>query len=169
MTKPWPVPDLDPAAPVDTTARAMLAVRAGELLSYDTVFADGKAVAALHNARIAAKRLRYTLELVPEVFGEDGEAVLAEVKALQEDLGVIHDRDVLIATIERRLGTLIEEHDAETDAVRASLETLLSRIQKERRALHRTVAAHWKRLASGDFRARLERLAGDQPIPDAPA
>lgn len=167
MTKPWPVPDFDPAAPADVTARAVLAVRAGELLSYDPVFADAKAVAALHNARIAAKRLRYTLELMPEVFGEDGDAALAEVQALQEDLGIIHDRDVLIATIERRLGTLIDEHGEDTDAVRASLETLLARVQQERQARQRAVAAQWKRIASGDFRARLQRLAGDHPIPDA--
>lgn len=168
MTKPWPVPDIDPDASVVTTARAILAVRAGELFSYDAVFPDAKAVAALHNARIAAKRLRYTLELFPEVFGEDGEAVLADMKALQEDLGIVHDRDVLIASIERRLGTLIDEHEAGTDAVRASLEIVLARVQKERRTRHRAVAAQWKRLAGGDFRTRLERLVGDRAIPTAP-
>jgi CHAD domain-containing protein len=168
MTKPWPVPDLDPDASVATTARAILAVRAGELFSYDAVFPDANAVAALHNARIAAKRLRYTLELFPEVFGEDGDAVLADVKALQEDLGIVHDRDVLIATIERRLGALIDEHEAGTDAVRTSLEIVLARIQQERRTRHRAVADQWKRLAGGDFRTRLERLVGDHAIPTAP-
>ncbi|MGB3328766.1 MAG: CHAD domain-containing protein [Thermomicrobiales bacterium] len=164
MTKPWPIPDFDPHAPVPDTARAILAVRAAELFSFDAIFPDAAAVAALHNARIAAKRLRYTLELFPEVFGADGEAVLAEMRTLQEDLGIVHDRDVLIATIDLALGELIQVHDADTDAIRTSLETVLRRVQQERDERHLDVAAQWQRLAQGDFRDRLARLGGTDAI-----
>lgn len=160
MTKPWPVPNLDPGASVTVTARAILAVRAAELFSYDPVFPDPRAVTGLHNARIAAKRLRYTLELFPEVFGDEGEVMLEEIRALQDELGIVHDRDVLIATIEMSLGELIEERDPDVDAIRASLEEVLIRIQKDRKTRHRAVATQWKRLAKGDFRARLEQLSG---------
>ncbi|MGC4108284.1 MAG: CHAD domain-containing protein [Thermomicrobiales bacterium] len=165
MAKPWPVPDLDPQAPIAPNARAILAVRAGELLSYDAIFPDAKAIAALHNARIAAKRLRYTLELFPDVFGDDGDAALADVRALQEELGLVHDRDVMIATIQTRLGSLIEEHGANTDAIRASLEVVLARVTRDRKTQHRAVAAQWKRLMKGDFRDRLALLSGDHTIP----
>lgn len=164
MTRPWPIPDFDPHAPVAVAARAILAVRAAELLSFDAVFADEHAVAALHNARIAAKRLRYTLELFPEVFGEDGEAVLAAMRTLQEDLGIVHDRDVLIATIEQALGELILVHGADTDAIRISLETVHRRVQQERAERQRAVAGQWHRLAHGDFRDRLARLGGTDAI-----
>lgn len=160
MSKPWPVPELVPGASATVTARAILAVRAAELFSYDPVFADARAVTALHNARIAAKRLRYTLELFPDVFGDEGEALLEDIRALQDELGIVHDRDVLIATIESSLGELIEERDPDIDGIRASLEDVLSRVQRERKTRHRAVAARWKRLANGDFRARLERLGG---------
>lgn len=167
MAKPWPTADLDPAGSLTTNARAIIAVRAGELLSYDPVFPDPDAVSALHDARIAAKRLRYTLDLFAGRFGEDGAAVLAEVKALQEDLGAVHDRDVLIDTIERRL---FEWHDETDDAdLRGSLESLLGRIRRERATQHHDVATRWAQLMEAGFRDRLARLAGDRPIPTAPA
>ena len=51
----------------------------------------------LHNLRISAKRLRYTLELFRAVFGESGERQIERVKAIQEELGNLHDADVRIA------------------------------------------------------------------------
>lgn len=169
MAKPWPIPDLDPAGPLAANARAITAVRVGELLSYDAVFPDAEAVLALHDSRIAGKRLRYTLELLAGCFGDDGAIVLAEVKALQEDLGIVHDRDVLIATIEGRLHALGADQGDAATPLRESLESLLGRIREERAAQHHAVAMRWARLMEAGFRDRLVRLAGDNPIPTTPA
>ena len=59
------------------------------------------AIAELHQARIAGKRMRYTLELLGE---GDGAAVslVDECRGLQDELGSIHDRDVASRWLARR-------------------------------------------------------------------
>ncbi|MGC4192655.1 MAG: CHAD domain-containing protein [Thermomicrobiales bacterium] len=166
MNKPRSIVDSDPKAPVAANARAILAARTAELFSHDAAFTDPNAVAALHQARIAAKRLRYTLELFPAIFGDDGTAALADVRALQDALGIVHDRDVMIAAIHTRLGELISERGPETDAVRASLESILTRVRTDREARHRDAAARWRVLSHGKFRDRLTHLAGTSFLAD---
>ena len=53
----------------------------------------------MHDMRIAAKRLRYLLELVGFCFGEVGEEAQARARELQEVLGEIHDCDVMLERI----------------------------------------------------------------------
>ena len=59
--------------------------------------------------RIAAKRLRYVLEIAGFAFGEEGARAEAIVKDLQEVLGEIHDCDVLLPIVEAHLRRLREE------------------------------------------------------------
>ena len=58
-------------------------------------------IADLHQARIAGKRMRYTLEVLA---GGDGEArrLLDECRGLQDELGWINDRDVASRWLARR-------------------------------------------------------------------
>jgi len=63
--------------------------------------------------RISAKRLRYTLELFRAVFGEQGETAIDRVKAIQEELGNLHDADVRIALIQEELTSLASEQVCE--------------------------------------------------------
>ena len=51
-------------------------------------------VTTLHDLRIAAKWLRYTLEFVREALGSDAGPVIERVVALQDHLGWLHDADV---------------------------------------------------------------------------
>jgi CHAD domain-containing protein len=86
---------LDPAGPLDANARRIVAVRAGEVLELAGRAQDPCEVKALHDLRIAAKRVRYVLELVgPACVGPDADAIVKEVKGLQDLLGEIHDCDV---------------------------------------------------------------------------
>lgn len=115
MSKAWPVDNLDPDAPLDANARRILRVRVGEYYSYEPVVSNPLATVDLHNMRIAAKRLRYTLELFDEVFGADGKQQIDRVKAIQEALGNLHDLDVRIALISDELVELTRENVAELD------------------------------------------------------
>jgi hypothetical protein len=109
MSKVWPVQDLHPEESLERNARKILRVRVGEFYSYEPIIRDVDAVTDLHNMRIASKRLRYTLELFRAVFGEPGEHNIDRVKALQEELGQIHDGDVRIELIKRELVLLAGE------------------------------------------------------------
>jgi CHAD domain-containing protein len=115
MSKAWPVPGIDPAATLAENARQILAVRTAEYFSYAPIVDIPEAVEQLHALRIAAKRLRYTLELFRDVFTERGEFLIDQVKAVQEDLGEIHDHDVRLDLIAAELDSLDTESDADQD------------------------------------------------------
>jgi CHAD domain-containing protein len=115
MSKAWPVPGIDPAGTLAENARQILAVCTAEYFSYAPIVDIPEAVEQLHALRIAAKRLRYTLELFRDVFAERGEALIDQVKAVQEDLGEIHDHDVRLDLISAELERLDSESDEEPE------------------------------------------------------
>ncbi len=63
--------------------------------AYETVL-EGAQIETLHALRIDCKYLRYTLEFLREVLGPDGDAVIKEVKAMQDHLGDLNDAEVAI-------------------------------------------------------------------------
>lgn len=76
-------------------------------------------VEELHEMRIAAKRLRYALELFAEPLGEGTGPVLASVREFQEVVGEIHDADVRVALLRDYLHDRAVEQ-ADTLATRAT-------------------------------------------------
>lgn len=99
MTKAWPVDDVDPDKSLEYNARRILGVRMAEYFSYTRVVPLEHAIEPLHNLRISAKRLRYTLELFAVVFGDLGKVQISRIKAIQGELGELHDHDVRIELI----------------------------------------------------------------------
>lgn len=118
MSRAWPVPNLDASAPMSVNARKVLGVRIAELYSYEPAVSEVAWSHELHDMRIAAKRLRYTLELFAKQFGADGKAQIERVKAVQEALGDLHDRDVEIDMVGAELTSAMAD---EADRVRAEL------------------------------------------------
>jgi CHAD domain-containing protein len=153
MSKAWPVPGIDPAAPLSENAREILAVRTAEFFSYAPIIDMPEAVEQLHALRIAAKRLRYTLELFRDVFGQRGGALIDQVKAVQEDLGEIHDHDVRLDLIDAELDSLDGESDAERDEAvtanpRMGLNALAERERAARQERYDAFRARWHTDAS---------------------
>jgi CHAD domain-containing protein len=96
------VPDLNAELPLAIAARKIIAVRSAELFSFIPKALDERNAIALHDMRIAAKRLRYVLELVGFAIGPLGEEAQAFARDLQTVIGEVHDHDVLIARLEAR-------------------------------------------------------------------
>jgi triphosphatase len=115
-------------------------------------------VETLHELRIAAKWLRYTLEFVRETLQPDVELLVPRVVALQDHLGLMHDADVA-ASMAR---TFLVEHGADVDAMSAAvIGRYLASREREVARLRRTVGIPWRGLAGVTFRRRLGRaLAG---------
>ncbi len=186
MSKALPVPDLDPRATLADNARRILAVRIAEFYGYQPFVHQEFAIEQLHNLRIAAKRLRYTLELFRSVFGDSGETNIQRMKILQEDLGHIHDVDVRRELISHEIITLANEQLAEVNAQlavapasahrailtsalrpppddpRRGLYALLSKQAQERREHYRAFVSHWQEFAAAGMRADLVSLTWEQ-------
>jgi CHAD domain-containing protein len=114
---------------------------------------------AAHRLRIAAKKLRYTAELVRPGFPAAAERMLEALVPLQERLGDLHDTDVRIARLERlaRAGARRERRPA-----RATLAALRKERAREERSLRRELA-RWR-----DERIVRSLRRGIKPAP-APA
>ena len=80
-------------------ARRIVAVRTAELYAFVPEALGEHAVSAMHDMRIATKRLRYLLEMVGFCFGDVGEEARLRARELQDVLGEIHDCDVMLERI----------------------------------------------------------------------
>jgi hypothetical protein len=100
------VKGLDPDGALSDNARRIIEVRAREVHSFSPAVLDPSNVEALHDMRIAAKRLRYVLELTAPVFGEPAEQAAKRAKKLQDLLGEIHDCDETVPRVERHMARL---------------------------------------------------------------
>ena len=110
------VKGLDPEAPLADNAERIVRVRLDELTSFMPKAADPDEVVALHDMRIAAKRLRYILEVTGDVFGPYAANAVKMVKDLQDLLGDIHDCDVQLPEVAAFLEELVAEDVASAGA-----------------------------------------------------
>ena len=81
---------------IPPVAALRIGKRLSTLLSYEPWVLHPEAVAEHHATRIAAKKLRYTMEIYGSIYRNNLEKPLARVKKMQEILGDIHDCDVWI-------------------------------------------------------------------------
>jgi hypothetical protein len=113
--KAHPVKKLDPTRTLGENAARIVQVRLDEMLAFAPRALDGK-TKAQHDMRIAAKRLRYVLELTGFVFGKPADTARRRARDLQDILGEVHDCDVMLPRVRAHLEGL-QGRDA--DAVRA--------------------------------------------------
>lgn len=112
-------------------------------------------VTTLHDLRIAAKWLRYTLEFVREALGPDAGPAIEKVVALQDHLGWLHDADVA-AGLAR---SFLVEHAGDLDELQAAaIGRYLMDRERELARLRKTVGTPWRGVSSLAFRRSLGRL-----------
>ncbi len=104
------VKGLDSAGPLGDNAERIVRTRLAELTSFMPTAADPAEVVALHDMRIAAKRLRYVLEVTGPVFGPYAGTAVKRTKKLQDLLGEIHDCDVQLPEVAELGPAALQEH-----------------------------------------------------------
>jgi CHAD domain-containing protein len=123
-----------------------------KLLSFEPWVMHPEAVAEHHATRIAAKKLRYTMEIYGPVYRNGLKKYLARVKMIQEILGDIHDCDVWIDHITllllRERSLLRSSHKTKRpDTVTiASLKEVLKERESERKRRYQQFVRYWHAL-----------------------
>lgn len=105
MAKARPLTELDPHAPTGQNAREIARARLDEMYHWAAGVDDPYEVRGLHNLRIAAKRLRYTLEIFEDVLPSASQFIADELTQIQDELGAVHDEDVMISLLRLCLGS----------------------------------------------------------------
>ena len=142
---------LDPEGTLADNLERIVEVRLAELESFAPKALDPAEVEAAHDMRIAAKRLRYILELGTPALGEYAVTAAKRAKELQDILGEIHDCDVLLPQIEGRHG----------------LEQLVELTRARRAEEFERFLEFWERLGREGFHARLAFAIAERPQVEA--
>ncbi|MDY0170935.1 MAG: CHAD domain-containing protein [Thermoguttaceae bacterium] len=136
-----------------------------ELLGHEGGLADPSASAEHHAMRIAAKRLRYTIEIVKPVYDKSLDAMLKAVKRIQTLLGDIHDCDVwaerLDVFAERQRQRIIDRfgHEGPYARLAVGIRHLQDARAHDRKALFCELAGYWAELTRQGAWDELRRLA----------
>ncbi len=186
MARARTVHGLKPKGTVRANARKIVAVRTDEFFAFAPALADPTNVRELHDMRIAAKRLRYALELFADALGPDTTACIERIKEFQEIVGDIHDHDVHADILRAHLETLaaarartLADRAVQTDeeiesfkercrafvtddawvAEQAALAAALARTMRERRERHTDLVARWEQWSAAGLREQLDALS----------
>jgi len=133
--KARPVKKLDPTRSLGENAARIIRVRLEEMQSFAPKALAGKKEAQ-HDMRIAAKRLRYVLEVTGFAFGRPADTARRRARDLQDILGEIHDCEVMLPRVREHLERLQRADAAAVRAKAGSAPDLDPRLAA--RARHRT-------------------------------
>ncbi len=190
MARARTIHGLKPGGGVRTNARKIVAERADEFFGFAPYLTDPTRVTELHDMRIAAKRLRYALELFADALGPAAEGCIARIKEFQDLVGEIHDDDVFVGILRAHLAAIATERAAlladraahadapdgdaalkaqcralVTDdawvAEQIAIAAAIARTSQTRRERHTTLITQWQAREADELHAQLGTLAAD--------
>ncbi|CAN5599158.1 hypothetical protein BH23CHL2_BH23CHL2_15680 [soil metagenome] len=195
MAKASKVKGLNKSAPAIENAAKIIGVRLDDMYQYAPYVENSENIEEIHNLRIAAKRLRYTLEMFRFAYPSELKGLISEVKKIQSTIGDMRDADIMVATV---LDLLDERARARAERLRniamsSERGTIAQRKQRVGEAIsaptvqrddiaYYTLVAHkadlsqesyqkflvaWREMQETDFYGRLRRFIGIDPPVDA--
>jgi hypothetical protein len=179
------VKGLDPQMSFGDAAERIVRVRVDELYSFMPRALDADEVQTLHDFRIAAKRLRYILELTAPCFGPYAAKAAKRARELQDLVGEIHDCDEMLPRVLGELAELRARDAAELNAraqddddldpglaaqapnrvAYRGLEVLAVHLQARRALLFDRFLRRWAKLRREGLRKRLLAAIAERPSP----
>ena len=145
-----------------------------EMLAYDSVAGQPHLTEQLHQLRIAAKRLRYTMELFKPLYADALEKPIKHARKLQAALGNVHDMDVWIDWLptfleaERHRTRVFQGHLRGFKRIATGIEHLREHCIGQRERAYEQFIAQWRRRAEKGTWDKLRRTLADPPQPNAP-
>lgn len=150
---------------------AICTKRLNALLAFAETVLNPKNSEALHNMRIAAKRLRYAIEILARLLDQDFKPFITTLAELQDRLGKIHDCDVWLALLpkflvaEARLMRSYLGHIRPVARLAPGIEALRQSRQDQRAAAHAEFLVFWNCLEQSSFWARFRQALSPPGAP----
>jgi len=139
-------------------ASELVKAKLDKLMGISHAMNDPDAVAELHQMRIEAKRLRYTMEAFVPCFGKPLSEAVSVVKTIQEQLGQIHDCDVWVEKLRLyKIDPGLSAHSI------IALDSLIDDRVLLRRETYEQAAAHWKSLDAKQWAKSITKLVSSPP------
>jgi hypothetical protein len=192
MAKAKKVKGLGKNVPVIENAAKIIAVRLDEMYQFAPYVGDPTRIEEIHNLRIAAKRLRYTLEMFRFAFPKGLKELISEVKQVQSTIGDMRDADIMVETVrnllaernaarskrlldiamasergtiaqrKQRIGEAISARTAQRDDI--SYYTLIAHQSDISKQAYQDFRTAWSAMLESDFYGRLRLFVGiDRP------
>ena len=153
MAKAWKVKGIDSQRSYRWNAQVILTVKVEEVYSWAESIRNPDNVKELHNLRISVKRLRYSMEFFTINYGEKFKELLRVLEGLQEQLGDIHDCDVIETLLMDYLRELPDQKASETDVL--GINALLAHYRGMRMAKYQAFLEQWDAFEASDFKGQL--------------
>ena len=135
---------------VSATGRAVMLARLKEFCDLSAALYTPFGIRRLHRLRISAKRLRYAIELFVVCWQEQIVPFAREIAEMQTFLGELHDADVWIENVSKRLRKSETESPADL--------WLLSEFVKDRTKNYRGALNLWSKWKTERFFEKLREL-----------
>jgi CHAD domain-containing protein len=152
--------------------RRMIDGPVSEFLARAHVLPGEHDVEGLHDLRIAAKRLRYMLQLHKKAFRSAGSSLIDQLTELQDHLGEIHNLDVLIDLVRNEMHTLTDEaidramtatpSSRSIDEAQAGLLALVATTRQLRKKRYDAFTKLWSTLQTQGFTEAVRALPRPQ-------
>jgi CHAD domain-containing protein len=155
-------------------ARQSVLRQLGELLQQQDSLADSQDQRGHHAMRIAAKRLRYTLEIARPVYPGQFDETVEAIKQVQSLLGDIHDCDVwnehLDAFVAKERTRLISRfgHAGQFAHLQPGVDYLRQERRNHREKIFTQLVEYWAELNSRRLWERLRNNVLDSPAAPPP-
>ncbi len=155
-------------------ASRAISQRLEAMLAYEPYIEQPQRILELHAMRIAAKHLRYAVEIFRPLYGEDFDSILRSLKQVQQQLGDLHDCDVWIAWLpsfveQERQRTVEYFGDARTmGRLVPGIDHLRTKRQCHRDECYRDFVAFWQQLRQQDTWVAMYRMVSPQEQSEPP-
>ena len=194
MAKASKVKGIKKHDPLLDNAARIIATRLDDMYQFAPYVEDPANIDAIHDLRIAAKRLRYTLEMFRFAYPPEIKELISEVKKIQSTIGDMRDADIMVDTVltllddradsrrdrlrdiatssdrgtiaqrKQRIGEAISAKTVQRDDI--AYYTLVAHKADTSTESYETFRMHWAKMQETDFFGRLRLFAGiDTPEP----
>lgn len=155
MAKPKKIPYLDPNKPLDECLLKILRTRFDEMISHEQGTIDGSDIEALHDMRVASRRVQAVFKIFRGIFPKKKFKVeYIELQLLIRSLGEVRDYDVFIDKIKK-----LNKESAEKD--NRAIDLLIIRKKTEREQKRKLLILHINELNKAGYKEHFNNFINE--------